>query len=430
MNKLKVALICSFSNSKVRSHLPLSHRRLYAFVRRLLGLPTREIGYGDIAGWDTYMIEQLRKRDDIDLTVISAHGGLTHRRVAFELEGVHYHFLRIELATFLKHIIKSPSLWHKLNPLRPVVKRVVKQVKPDIIALVGAENAHISGTVLGIKDIPLIVKCQTIYNNPERGKTEQVDPKNAYVERLIFQDLQYVAVGEGMHRTLFRQFNTKAYNFKWSLGNMLPEVKPLEIEYDFVNFAMGMSDKKGFPDAIKALAIINKTHPEVKINLVGGGLVEEKEGLEQLVARLALTDNVVFTPFFERQEDLFQHLQRSRFAVLPCKIDAVASTIRQAMHYGLPLVCYETEGTPKLNEMKECVLIANNSSVEDLAEKMLLLLDNEEKAIELKQNAKEYSVRWNDDERNSRQLSDIFHAVVENYQKGTPIPKSLLCNEI
>lgn len=429
MNKLKVALVCSFSNAKVREHLPLSDRKLYRLVRRVLGLPTKIGGYGDVAGWDTYMIELLRQRDDIDLTVISAHTGLRKRHVAFDLEGVHYHFVKVEGATLLKHLISSPSLWHRLNPMRPVVRNIVKKTQPDVLALIGAENAHISGTVLGIEGIPLIVKCQTIYNNPDRGKSGPVDAKNAYVEQLIFKDLKYVAVGAGMHGRLFRQFNQKAYNFKWPLGNLLPEVKPLEKEYDFVNYAMGMSDKKGYPDAIKALAIVKEKYPNVRLNLVGGSSKEEKEALEKMVADFHLESNVTFTPFFERQEDLFQHLQKSRFALLPCKMDSVASTIRQAMHYGLPVICYETEGTLTLNKEKECVLIAENSNPTDLADKMIQLLSDDELEVRLRENAGEYAARWSDDEKITSQMVANFKAVIDNYRNGTPVPTELLYNE-
>ena len=427
---IKVALVCHFSNSKVRDHLPLGKRKVYSFIRKLVGLPTNGVSYGDLAGWDTYMIELLRKRDDVDLYVISAHTGLKHRKCSFELEGVHYYFVRCDEATALKHIIPSPSLWHKMNPTRPVVRRIIKKVQPDLIALIGAENPHISGTVLGIKDIPLIVKCQTIYNNPERKKTTgEFDEKNAYVERLIFKDLQYVAVGSGMHCHLFREFNTMAYNFRWNLGNLLPEVKTVEKEYDFVNFAMAMIPKKGYPDAIQALAIVKEHYPNVRLNLVGGSSEDNKEALQSLVKELDLEKNVVFTPFFERQEDLFQHIQKARFAVLPCKMDSVSSTIRQAMHYGLPVVCYKTEGTPKINADKECVLIAENSDVEDLAKQMLKLMENETLAKELRNNAKVYATRWSDDEGNSNQMSRNFHAVVEHYYNGTPIPEELLCKE-
>lgn len=51
--RIKVAMICHFSNPVVRNHLPLDNRRLYSFVRKLLRLPAKGMGYGDIALWDT-----------------------------------------------------------------------------------------------------------------------------------------------------------------------------------------------------------------------------------------------------------------------------------------------------------------------------------------------------------------------------------------
>lgn len=37
MNKLRVCLVCHFSNSKVREHLPLGKRKMYSFIRKLAG---------------------------------------------------------------------------------------------------------------------------------------------------------------------------------------------------------------------------------------------------------------------------------------------------------------------------------------------------------------------------------------------------------
>ena len=424
--RIRVALVCHFSNAKVREHLPLDNRAFYTTLRKIFRLPTKESGYGDVAAWDTYMIEMLRKRDDIDLYVIAAHPGLKKNICSFELEGVHYNFLSYEVATMLKHIIPSPALWHKLNPMRPKVRRLVREIKPDIIALIGAENPHIAGTVIGIKGIPIVVKCQTIYNSSIYTSRSNYDKKNAYVERKIFEGLRYVSVTTEMHERLFRVMNPTAYNFNWNLGNLLPEVVPVEKEFDFVNFAMAMCDVKGYPDAIEALDIVKERYPNVRLNLIGGGYEEYKSELQNKVKSLGLEKNVVFTPFFERQEDLFQHIQKARFALLPCKLDYVSSTQRQAMHYQLPVVCYKTEGTITLNQEKNCVLLVENSDVKDLASKMLLLLDDNKKANELRDNAKEYSTRFCDDEINTNQMVDNFYAIIDNYRNGTPIPEHLL----
>ena len=372
--KIKVAMVCHYSNAKVREHLPLDNRIFYSIVRRLLLMPSKGRGYGDIAPWDSYMVEQLRQREDIELYVISAHTGLKRSVCSFNLESVHYNFVRCDRATLLKRLISSPSIWHKLNPMRPIVRRLINDINPDIIALMGTENAYYSGTVLGIENIPIIIKLQTIYNNPDRAVYSTVDKKNAYVERMLLEQARYVSAGGKMHYQLLRQMNSDAYNFKWSFGYMFPDVKPLEKIYDFVNFAMAMDPRKGFPDSIQALAIVKKEFPNATLNLVGGGTKEYKKELAQLVDSLGLHDNVTFTPFFAKIEDMFQHIQSARFALLPCKMDSISGTMVQAMHYGFPMICYRTTGTPKLNEKKECVLIAENSNVNDLAEKMLILM--------------------------------------------------------
>ena len=384
--------------------------------------------YGDVAAWDTHLIENMRLRDDVELYVISSHSGMKKGLVSFQEDGVDYHFVRCERATFLKRVIPSPSLWHYLNPMRPVVRKIVRRINPDIIALMGAENPHISGTVLGIDEYPMIVKCQTIYNNPDRVKTGKMNPKNTYVERLILEKVKYVSVTTKLHYQLFRQINKTAKNFYWSFGNIYPEFDIKEKRYDFVNFAMGMNLKKGFHDSVKALAIVKESYPNVKLNLVGGGEETVKQELETLIAELGLRDNVEFTPFFSRQEDLFQHIQYSRFAVLPCKLDSVPSTIRQSMHYGLPVVCYRTTGTPSLNKVNECVLIAENSNVEDLASKMLILMNDEQKVNELRKNAKKLSDNQKDDARIISQIVANFKAIIANFQEGMPIPEELICD--
>lgn len=427
--KLKVAMVCSFSNQEVRNFLPLSNGWFYYFVRRCFHLPTagsKRI-YGDVAGWDTYMINNLREHKDIDLYVISAHSGLKKNVVAFESNGVHYWFLKVEVATMLKRVIKSPQLWHKLNPMRPRVRKIVSKIHPDVIALIGAENPHISGTILGIKGIPIIVKGQTIYNNPNRSKYGLVNPKNAYVERLIFKECQYFSYTTKMHYVMFRQFNLSAPNLKWPLGMMYPEVKPIVAKkYDFITFAAGMRRSKGFHDAISALAIVKKQFPDVRLNLTGSYTTEVYDELYRLAIERGVVENISFTPFYENQNDLFQHLQESRYALLPCKLDYIPFTIRQAMHYELPVVCYRTDGTPTLNIKRKCVLIAELGDIEDLATKMIQLLSDNTLSDTLRKNAKEYCAEYEDAQKITDEIVEVLFAIVANYREGTKIPEHLI----
>ena len=424
---LRVAMICHFSNSEVRKHLPLDNRKLYAFAKRLLRMPTKSKGYGDIAPWDTNLIAGFIERDDVNLHVISAHSGLKKKTISFAIDDVSYNFVRCDEATLLKRLIPIPKVWLNVNPMRGRVKRIVEKIKPDIVLLFGAENAYISSTILDLDSYPRMVMCQTIYNNPKRKEFSTVDEINAYVEKIIFSKNKYFSCISTMHRDLLLSMRPDAYVFHWSADTSYPEVKKIsQKKYDFVNYAMGMTPKKGFPDVIEALAIVSKSYPSVKLNLVGGGSVEDKNSLMKLAERLGVSQNIVMTPFFEKQEDLFQHLQNSRFAVLPCKMDYIAGTMIQSMHYGLPLVVYETSGTPTLNSDGECVLIANNSNVKDLADKMLIMLDNPDKAEQMAERAKEFERRRTDRKKTVQEIVDVSRAVIDYVNNGVEIPKELI----
>lgn len=431
MDKLKVCMICHFSTSDVRSHLPLDDRKLYFIIRKLLRMPTKGKGYSDIASWDVSLIEEFKKHPEIELHVISAHSGLKKSVVSYTDGDVHYNFVNCDRATLLKRLIKDDDLWRRLNPMVKHVHRLVDEIKPDLIIMVGLENAYISSTVLGIEGVPVLGLCQTIYNNPERPKYGIVDSKNASTEMAIFKEHRYFGVYCKKHYDLLRQIVPDVTIFKYGFpsNGILLEPTPAEKEYDFVNFAFGMSSSKGFTDAIEATAIVKKKYPEVKLNFVGGGSVEQKAELAKRAEQLGVKENVIFTPFFEKKSDLFLHVQKSRFALLPCKMDNVSGTMTQAMQLGLPIVVYKTTGTPSFNREKECALIAEHSNVEDLAAKMLILMSDSEKAELLRKNAREFQEKKAEmAKQNGNRLVETFKAIIAKEQQDKEIPHELLFN--
>ena len=196
-----------------------------------------------------------------------------------------------------------------------------------------------------------------------------------------------------------------------------------------MNFAVVMGSKKGYPDAIESTAIVKEKYPNVKVNLVGGGSEEVKADLAAMAERLGVKENIFFTPFFEKRDDLLLHIQKSRFALLPCKMDNTSGTMSQAMQLGLPLVVYKTTGTPAFNREKQCALIAEHSNVQDLATQMLKLMDNPELAETLRVNAREFQEKKVADARqNGDRLYATCKAVIENYKEGKEIPQGLLFN--
>ena len=430
-DKIKIVMICHFSTAEVRKHLPLDDRRLYSMIRRLLLMPTKGKGYGDIAAWDVGIIDEIKKHPEIELHVISAHSGLKKSVVSYTDGDVHYNFVNCDRATLLKRLIKSDCLWRRLNPMVKQVHRLVNEIKPDLVLMVGLENAYISSTVLGIKDVPVLGLCQTIYNNPERSKHGIVDSKNASTEKSIFKEHRYFGVYCKMHYDLLRQIapDVKIFKFGFPSKGVLLEPIPVEKEYDFVNFAMGMSLNKGFPDTIEATAIVKNKYPDIIGNLVGGGDVEYKAELVAMAEKMGVKENIIFTPFFEKHCDLLLHIQKSRFALLPCKMDYIAGTMTQAMQLELPLVVYKTTGTPSFNREKQCALIAEKGNVEELAQHMISLMENPTLAEKLRKNAREFQEKKAEAaKQNGSRLVETFKAIIAKEQQDKEIPHELLFN--
>lgn len=428
---MKVAMICHFSNAEIRERLPLSNRFFFNKVRKLLGLSAKNRGFADIAPWDSNLIKCVKERDDIELYVLSAHGGLKSDGVSFDLDGIHYFFFRPEVTNLLKHILPSDDLWRKLNPLSAKIRRQVKRINPDLVLLVGAENSYYSSSVLSIKDYPVYVLCQNVINSPEYIASGTLDKKNASTELAIINKMSYMAVFSSKHYNLLRQlgYNKHIFSFNWpvvSKDDFVP-IPCKNKEFDFINFALHMSKEKGYHDSVKALAIVKEKYPDVRMCLVDGGYDVVREELKKLIAELHLEGNVTFIPFFTERNDLFQFLQKVRYAVLPCKMDHISGTQLQSMKYGLPVVCYKTTGTPSLNKDKHCVLIAEMNNVNQLADKMLLLMDNPALAEELRTNSLEYSKqRRVRSLGNMQRLVDNFNAIISNFNEKTAIPKEQL----
>ena len=430
---MKVAMICHFSNKEVREHLPLSKHTMYRVVRKMLRMPGKRGGYDDIAPWDTNFINATKARNDIELFVVSAHHGLKRSPVKFDSEGIHYCFLPCELSTMLKKLIPSDKLWRKLNPMAPRIVKIINTINPDLVVLFGAENAYYSSSVLFIKDYPVYVLCQTVYNNSEFQLAGSWDSKNATTEKEIVKAAQYIGVYSKKHYNLLRQlgYQNFIFEFNWPVSGKagFVPVPCANKKYDFVNFALHMSEQKGFHDSIKALAIVKQKYPNVRLCLVDGGNDEVRKELKTLIKDLSLENNVTFIPFFQERNDLFQFLQEVRFSVLPCKVDHISGTQLQSMQYGLPVVCYRTTGTPMLNKNKECLLIAELNNVEDLANKMLQLMDNPVLAERLRLNSLDYTQeRITKSLNNMNHLVANFKSIINNYYTGDPIPEEQLFN--
>lgn len=432
MEKIKVVWICHFSNRQTRAKMQLSSNRFfYRLIKKITRKDAKNDSYNDIAPWISILIQEFEKMNNVELHVISPQIGLKGIASEFEINGVFYHFYNPDISLFLSQLIKNVKLWLKLQPSSLMVKRMIRKIKPNVVNLIGAENYYHSCVVLNIKDVPVLVTCQTIYTNPQRLK---YDPnadktKNWAIELLIQQKEKYFACGGRMHRDLLLTNKPVAIVFNGYLPAKMPEeIEEQTIEYDFVCFASGHGGNKGTGDAIEAIVLVKLIKPDVKLNIVGRCSPDVREELDKLIDKLEVSENVIFHGYFQEHADMFRQIKKSRFAILPVTMDIISSTTREAMFLGIPVVTYKTSGTPMLNIEKECVLLADIGDIKKLADSMIRLLESNILAETLKKNARAYIEKNFNNTIEAQKLLEMYHAIIMHNSQGTAIPQHLLFN--
>lgn len=422
---MKILILSPYTNAELRSHLQM---REYNVLERLLiekcGL-SKKVILKDTAPWVGDMISELEKQENIDIFSVSPQIKMAKKVQHFNLNKTTYYFYSSDFSQ-LARLIKSYKWWKRIETCSSRVRKIVDEIKPDIIILFGTENLTISAPILRLTDYPIFCILQTVYHKPDRAKYCKPNEMIMQLETEITEKVKFYGSGKYLGELLKRvNPNIVVLDYKWISGP-LPSLEIPTKKFDFVNFAFTMDIRKGDEDSIRALAIVKKTYPHVTMNISGGMSPARRNYIENLISELGLNDNVTFTPMFERKEDMYRHILQARFAVLPVKLDLVSTTTREAMFYRIPVVTNITPGSPLLNKEKECVLLAEKGNINSLAEQMCRLMSDTSLAISLAENAHEHMLKQLDNTKKIDSLMRLLKSIIDNYSKGISIPKELL----
>lgn len=157
------------------------------------------------------------------------------------------------------------------------------------------------------------------------------------------------------------------------------------------------NNKDGVDRLIKAFAITSKTHPDVKLYIIGTPPKRSDEsGNLELVESLGLKDSVVFTGIIQ-SEKIPQVLKDAEILALarPDNIQAKYGFPTKLGEYLLtenPVVITAVGDIPHFLKDNFSAMIAQPDSLEEFAEKMNYLLDNKVEAAKIGQRGKEVAI--------------------------------------
>lgn len=431
--KLKVALICYVSNATIREHISLDNWKLKNIIKRLLGLPISN--YRDYSIWNTLLFQQFKEVDDIELHAIIPHPGLKGKRTDFLVDNIHYHcFRQTGTCDVLRKILVScrmqKDIFKRFRHNVSMIKSIVDEIHPDLINMIGAECSFytLSGLEFDIHKVPFILTLETALSEPNFLKNYPMDPlvyeEWKRVEQALFRHCHYIAHDSAWYRRVAAQYNPTAQFIRYTFFMPVYDIDiNVKKEFDFVYYAANIS--KAGADAIEAFGLAYKKNPKLTLNIVGE---YSKATYDQFMSRikvLGFEKNVVFSGYFSTHIDAMRQVVKSRYGLVPIKVDLISGTILECIIMGLPVVTFKTKGTPQINKNGEAVLLSDIGDYQSMANNMLRLTEDVTLGESMVMKAREFYTNIWELNQATQRLTDIYHAVYENFYDGIEIPTGL-----
>jgi glycosyltransferase involved in cell wall biosynthesis len=270
---------------------------------------------------------------------------------------------------------------------------LIKKINPDIIHVQGCSIYGARGIIAVLAKLILkksyVLWCQgsEVYL---AGKLKRIASKlllrNADAIIAVTRDMKneiqrfhkfhVFVVPCGIDLSRFRNIS------KENLSNKQLKIRDNE---KLIIFVGRLHPIKGVKYLVEAMNIIIQKTP-AKLLIVGDG--EERKNLEKQVVELHLEEFVTFVGKVQNSE-VPNLMNASDIFVLPSLSEGLPTTILEAMAAGLPIITTNVRGLPEIVKDNENGFIIEPKNPKQIAEKVLLLLENQELRGRISRNNKE-----------------------------------------
>jgi len=189
----------------------------------------------------------------------------------------------------------------------------------------------------------------------------------------------------------------------FSIDTYLPD-KSVEKEYDFL-FLGDLVQPKRLEMLIDSVAVLQKSHPHVRVALVGDGPL--RNTLEEQVDLLQIGRNVFFLGVIQ-PEDAPNYLNKAKTFIMTSRIEGLPMAMIEALSCGLPVIMPDVGDVTSIAVHHQNSLIVSPATASGYAEEMKTLMDDRDLYARLQKGAiktrdvfsKEYSLQasirvWN-----------------------------------
>lgn len=196
------------------------------------------------------------------------------------------------------------------------------------------------------------------------------------------------AVSDGLHQLFVNSGICKSENIQTiHHGFDLPKVeRPAESEYRKSEHQLVVLGRiipfKGHQHLINAMPQVAEAFPDVKLMVIGHGDEDLIASLKSSISTSQIEENVEFLGY---QSNIYDHLVASDVMIVPSIAEGFGLIFLEALNAQLPIVGFDVPATNEIIQNEKTGLLVTPYNEEELAMKIIELLQNDAKRNELGQ---------------------------------------------
>lgn len=335
-------------------------------------------------------------------------------------------------------------------------KRVLQEIKPDIVHIYGSETAHTLAmvnickreditTVISIQGLVSIIQKHmfadlpfravyglTLKNLLRKDKDNVIGLKKTFSKRGInevkaIQNTNHIIGRTSWDKACTSQMNPKAeyhfcnetlreefYKHSWDIDRC---------EKYSIFLSQGEYSIKGLHYLLEALPLILKRFPQTKVYISGEDITKADTIKEKLrmtyygkyikreIKKLDIGESIIFTGSLD-EEKMCERYLKSHIFVCPSSIENSSNSLGEAMILGLPCVASYVGGIPDMLEDREEGFLYQHNASYMLAYNVCKIFQDDDLARKLSGNTRARALKTHDKDENTRRLLEIYRDIV------------------
>jgi glycosyltransferase involved in cell wall biosynthesis len=329
-------------------------------------------------------IEYLSYRDDIELHVVT----IGDKNVQFKKDNLNIHIIK-------KSRLPSPF---SIPGLVRSLKRKTIEIHPNIVHAEGTSHRYSTAAALIRNKYPTLLTVMGVVQEEIKfykgiGLIFSILIRKPN-EKYVVSKIPHIIVQSPPIKNLISRM-TKSKIYVVSDGSEfenIQDTKPNDLtEKIDIFIAVGLIRLKGIDILIKAIPVVIKSVPDLKVYIAGSG--EDEENLKNMVKDLGLGRYVKFLGYISDEEEINRYYNACKLVVVPSRWDVNPFAPLNAAASGKPAIVSDKCNSSVIEDGKTG-FVFKSEDVEELSRKIVKLLTDDELREEMgkaaMEKAKEY----------------------------------------